>query len=200
MDACLHMGTPPWSETDCYGSNGYGQLAQNPAQWPSTLGIILGTGLGNSTTGVSVADNYMCAIQSSGVIQCSGRGTLGELGNGQAGIFWQPQTVGNGQRFWSVTTGYSHACALDPNNQAYCWGEGQWGEVGNGASGLWTTPQAVVGGHTFTAIAAGLVHTCGIGTDGHIWCWGNNGFAQMGVSYLSGGWWPSPVQVMDPPT
>ena len=105
MDACLHMGTPPWSETDCYGSNGYGQLAQNPAQWPSTLGIILGTGLGNSTTGVSVADNYMCAIQSSGVIQCSGRGTLGELGNGQAGIFWQPQTVGNGQRFWSVTTG-----------------------------------------------------------------------------------------------
>ena len=197
-DACFHMGTPPWSETDCYGSNAYGKLAQDPTQWPTTRGIILGTGLGNSTTGVSVADNYTCATQASGVVQCFGLGYYGELGNGQPGVFWQPQTVGNGQQLRGVTTGTQHACALDPNNAAYCWGMGYHGEVGNNASGWWATPQLVVGGHTFYAIAAGYRHTCGIGTDQHIWCWGDNSFGQMGVSYLIGGWWPSPVQAADP--
>ena len=200
---CAHMGTPPWSETDCYGSNAYGQLNQDPAQWPSSRGIMLGTSMGNSTTAVSARDNYSCATQSTGAVWCFGWGNEGELGNGEwGGSFWQSPPVDWFQPLFGVTTGNDHACALDSNGLAYCWGLGNFGEVGNNAFGWWDVPQPVVGGHTFRAIAAGFHHTCGISTDNHIWCWGDDSFGQLGASATS----PPPVriavpvQAMDPTT
>jgi len=195
---CAHFGTPPWSETDCYGENHYGNINQDTAQWPNSRGIMLGTSLGNSTMGVSASADYTCANQASGVVLCFGWGKEGELGNGQLGQFWQAQLVGNGQRLSGVTTGTYHACALDPNGLAYCWGAYQFGDLN--APGVWTTPAPVLGSPSFVAIAAGTNHTCGIGTDNHIWCWGDDAFGQLGVSNFGFGYSRVPVQATDPTT
>jgi alpha-tubulin suppressor-like RCC1 family protein len=184
--ACV-MYTWGTREAHCFGDGSKGQTALDPnyfylADFPSQT--MFGSGVSRVTTQV----DFSCVDQMSGIVQCAGDNTYGQLGNGSIGMPWftpYPQTVGNGAALRGVATGSSHACALDPNGAAFCWGSGSYGKLGTGATGSSGSPQAVSGGFAFRAIAAGAYHTCGIATNNQIYCWGNNSWGQLGIGRLT---------------
>jgi alpha-tubulin suppressor-like RCC1 family protein len=206
-------------EADCWGGNSWGQLGQDPKQFPSTeqagdvffsLRSLLTT---LSPSRLSTQTDFTCAEQATGIVQCVGDNSFGQLGNGttSSSPTFQPQNVGNGMQLHGVTTGWDHACALDPNGNAFCWGTGGWGQLGNGGyTQFANAPQPVMmpTGVTFKKIASGNNHTCAIGSDNHIYCWGNNYDGQVGagyaptsttdIAYPAYSWFPTPFRAMDP--
>jgi len=194
--ACAHYSSSWGSPADCWGMNDSGQAGFDPTQLrvvPATIGTLLG----GAVSTVSTQHQTTCADQASGVVQCFGANSWGQLGNGGTASTWVPQTVGGGMALHGVSTGMHHACALDPAGAAWCWGNGYNGEVGNGGSGVYPTPQRVTGGLTFRAIAAGAYHTCAIGTDDQLYCWGNGYYGQLGTQGPAG-WVPYPVHAITP--
>jgi alpha-tubulin suppressor-like RCC1 family protein len=206
-------------EADCWGSNSWGQLGQDPAQFPTTEqpGDVF-FGLRSSLTALSPSrlssqTDFTCADQATGIVQCVGDNSHGQLGNGttNSGPTFQAQNVGNGMQLHGVSAGWDHACALDQNGTAFCWGTGHWGQLGNGGSTqVANAPQQVMmpTGVTFKKIASGYYHTCAIGSDNHIYCWGNNYVGQIGVGYAptstndiaypAYSWFPTPFRALDP--
>lgn len=185
----------------CWGDNTFGQLSLDPATHPSASFVALAT-FNNPSSSVVTESNFTCANENTGMIECAGDNTWGQLGNGQSGTSHStgtPQLVGGGQVLSGVSTGTMHACALDPSYHAWCWGNGISGQLGNNAPGVYSTPQPVSGGHTFRAIAVGYQHTCGITTDNHIYCWGINNFAQLGTAgHNTNTFVAIPVRAVDP--
>jgi alpha-tubulin suppressor-like RCC1 family protein len=197
--ACALYVVGSYRAVDCWGRNHLGELGYDPALLP-VAPFTVSSGFGTAVNRAVTEFQFTCVDQVSGIVQCAGENTWGQLGNGVSGTYnstGTPQTVGGGMQLRSVTTSMNHACALDITNRAYCWGNGYNGQVGNGGSGVFTAPQAVTGGRTYRAIAAGQLHTCAIGSDNHIYCWGGNAYGQLGTQY-PGGWVMNPVQALDP--
>ena len=213
LHACTLDAEGGLREVGCLGNNQLGQLGVDPAQFPNSSNLLLSS-LGKAASRVTTQNDFTCADQPNGFVQCVGANGLGQLGSGvfTSGPTFHPQTVGSvpyvvGSEMYlsGVSTGTDHACALDPSGSAYCWGNGNWGQLGNGATGNFSRPQAVSGGLTFRKIAAGNLHTCGITTDNHIFCWGNNAYGQLGVGYVPDQnssdpyrWTSTPIQATDP--
>ncbi len=189
------------SEVGCFGTNQYGQAGSDPAAWP-WVPLDGGTTLGLAVSRVSAQNDFTCADQQNGTVQCFGDNYWGQLGNNENVSTYQAQTVlGSGLQPASlagVSVGIAHACALSPAGAAVCWGYGYGGQLGTGARGRSATAAAVAGGLTFRGIAAGRNHTCAIGTDNHIYCWGDNSYGQLGGG-SAGSSSLSPVQAVDPP-
>jgi alpha-tubulin suppressor-like RCC1 family protein len=188
---CAVYAVGSWREVNCFGNNTYGQMAIDYAY--SNLPFILGSYFGYSVSRVTTQENFTCADQTSGIVQCAGLNNFGQLGNGViGGNNYLPQNVGNGMALRGVSTGPNHACAIDPSNRAYCWGNGNRGQLGNNTWAytpqgyIFATPQTVLGGLSFRAIAAGGQHTCAVATDNKVFCWGDNGFGQLGLFYNTG--------------
>jgi alpha-tubulin suppressor-like RCC1 family protein len=189
--ACTVAVWGTWRQAACFGDNSAGQLAQDPnASFftfaaPSFLGFPMSSLFANPTTRLATQVDFTCA-EGIGGLQCAGRNTWGQLGNGNRTDTFQPQTVPpvNGQPLRGVSTGVNHACALDANGAAFCWGYDEFGQTGNNTYGPFThftSPQAVTGGFTFRAVATGRDHTCGIATTNVIYCWGSNSYGQLGA-------------------
>jgi hypothetical protein len=197
LHACTMQIVGSYRAVDCWGSNSYGQIGNDPVQLPTgpfTVRAQFGTSVGR----VSTQQNVTCVDQTSGTVQCVGDNGFYQLGL-PSSVWWSgvPQTIGNGQLLHSVSAGMYHVCALDVNNAAWCWGMGFSGELGNGQAFTAQAPQAVTGGHTYRAIASGYQHTCAIGTDNHIYCWGFNDFGQLGAQ-IPNHWVTTPVTAIDP--
>jgi alpha-tubulin suppressor-like RCC1 family protein len=198
--ACAIYAAGSWREVDCFGNNTFGQTGTSPQQMNPVPAFTF-TGLSVSANRAATQGDYTCVDQSTGIVQCAGYNTWGQLGNGTTGNSTHvASTVGGGMALSGVSTGPNHACSLGSSGFAYCWGNGYHGQVGvnpSNAAGVYPTAQAVGGGRSYRAIAAGLLHTCAIGTDNKIWCWGNNYYGQLGTQY-PGGWVWDPVQALDP--
>jgi alpha-tubulin suppressor-like RCC1 family protein len=201
----------PWGEVDCWGANGFGQTGVDPSTFGPNVSpyvyvpFTVRSSLGNAAVRVTTQSDYTCADQKSGIVQCVGQNYWGQLGSGAISYSatYAAQTVGGGMALHGVTTSLTHGCALDPSGAAYCWGNGDWGQLGNNvissqAQGIHPSPERVVGGLSFRAIASGTRHTCAIGTNNHIYCWGQNTYGQLGTTALTGGWFSTPQQAMDP--
>lgn len=210
----------------CWGLNENGQLGDNSLAGPDTC-----TALENacSTTPVTVVsptgsgalgrvasltgqDETMCALLTSGGVDCWGYGPGGQLGGGVESGNPFPVTVegiGGSGSLTGVTslTGGGSICARLNSGKAACWGDDTWGELGNGTTGLFNDspfPVAVkgVGGHgTLSAVISvtdvpGLTN-CAILTSGGADCWGFNGDSALGDP-SAGGLSNVPVKVVGP--
>jgi alpha-tubulin suppressor-like RCC1 family protein len=201
IHACALLVVSGNRSVDCWGSNRAGQLGIDLRLLNTTAPFTVSSQFGKGVNGVTTEHETTCVDQESGVVECAGLNSSGQLGNGNFVSTGVPQTVGGGQQLSRVSVGISHTCALDNNNEAWCWGFGDSGQLGNGATGtraVFATPQAVLGGYKFTAIAVGLRHTCAIGTDNELYCWGINRSGQLGLGLPGGGPWTSPIRVARP--
>lgn len=188
---------------DCWGMNQNGQAGSDP-HVTNFVALDGSTLLGTQVARAATQNDFTCADQMNGTVQCFGDGFWGQLGNGTSGAGTSTnvpsivgQTSGIAQSLSHVVTGVAHACALDPNGAAWCWGNGNSGQLGNNAFASSSTPVAVAGGHSFRALAAGWFHTCGVGNDNHLYCWGDNADGQLGTQY-PGGAVSAPTQAIDP--
>ena len=182
----------------CFGGNSLGVLGDGTYN-QQLLQVSVQQGA-VSFLSISAGDTVTCALTASGVVQCWGENSAGQLGLGTL-----PPTTpakvnvpGNVQGLPDIAmmeAGGSHVCALTTAGGVKCWGAGSEGQLGNGGIIASATPVDVNGLTSGVAdVTSGTVHTCAVTTAGGVKCWGNNFFNQLGDG--SGTARSSPVDVV----
>ena len=130
-------------QVDCWGNNDLGQLGNGQAadESPVPVGV---SGISNATE-VAVAASHACALLASGQVQCWGKGTSGELGDGNASSSGAPVSVSGISNATEVSVGGDQSCALLASAQIECWGGNTGGELGNGTTSQSDVPVQVSG-------------------------------------------------------
>ena len=141
-----------------------------------------------SQASIDAGYRFTCIVQGGGV-QCWGRNSNGELGDGSTTDRSRAVTVLTSASpstpltgVTAIASGRLHACALTSAGGVKCWGYNNYGQLGDGT----TTNRNVatdVSGLTsgVAAIAAGQNHTCARLTVGTVKCWGSNNQGQLGT-------------------
>jgi alpha-tubulin suppressor-like RCC1 family protein len=141
---------------------------------------------------VDAGATHNCALSASGVARCWGFNVLGELGSTDYGTSTaSPVSVGGGNSFTTLSSGFRFNCALDSTGALYCWGYGEDGQLGTltidpclASSGAFHCSAIPVPANTpvrFKALTAGAAFACGLDTAGAAYCWGYNGEGQLGT-------------------
>ena len=136
-------------------------------------------------TGVSAGGTLTCILVANGGVECWGRNSDGELGNGTATSSKTPVTVSGISGAVAVNTGYKHACVLFGTGTISCWGYNKVGELGNGTTTNSSTPIPVNGLSGVVNSASGAAHTCALLASGDLYCWGDNEVGELGIGTLN---------------
>jgi alpha-tubulin suppressor-like RCC1 family protein len=131
----------------CWGSAEYGELGDGASFKPGLPGPAtpVQTLLLEPAGIVSAGVNETCAVQTAGGTFCWGRGTEGQLGNGNTNNFAVRQPIKpQGQFVFDVLAvgGSTHACGID-SGIIYCWGTGRFGQLGLGSETTSIVPQRI---------------------------------------------------------
>lgn len=172
----------------CWGDNSSGELGNgttSPPQPPVTSpadpnSVVFGI---TNATEVSGGSNYTCGMLETGIVQCWGSNTDGQLGNGAAlpgGPVLFPGNVLDINTAVDLSAGESHACAVLANGTMKCWGQNTYGQLGNGLNTNSSTPVTVTGISNAVEVSAGQLHTCAVLATGQVACWGANDEGQLG--------------------
>ncbi len=191
---------------DCWGDNSNGELGNGSTGGPDGVGgydtpqVVTGITDAISVAGDGYGNGY-CAVLSTGVVDCWGDNSNGELGNGSTG---GPDGVG-GYDTPQVVTGITDAisvasdggagdCAVLSTGGVDCWGNNFVGELGNGSTGGpdgvggYDTPQPVTGVTDAVSVASdayGLGY-CAVLSTGSVDCWGDNSNGDLGNGSTGG--------------
>lgn len=156
----------------CWGLNGWGQLDETFA--PSSIPVAI-RALPSGVSHVSAGDGHVCALLSTGVIQCWGEDSHGEMGNGtQQSYQTSPTVVPEISDAINLSAGRYHTCAVLSSGAVQCWGSDSDGQLGDGQSdSISTTPVQVqrLSGRA-TAVSCGATTSCALLENGSVQCWG----------------------------
>ncbi|MFH1436934.1 MAG: RCC1 repeat-containing protein [Pseudomonadota bacterium] len=163
----------------CWGRGAEGQLG-NGAEAESAVPVDV-TGVSGGVVAIAVGGWHSCALFESGGVQCWGRNSSGQLGNGTTDNSSTPVDVTGLTDAAAVAAGGSHTCALLDGGGVKCWGGGSLGQLGDGGTSNRSTPVDVSGlSSGVSAIIAGLLHTCALLDAGGVKCWGDGEYGQPG--------------------
>lgn len=130
-------------------------------------------------TSVAAGGGHTCLVLRGGV-QCWGRNSSGQLGDGSS--VWSltavralPEQSGA----TAVVAGYDHTCAIVQGG-VQCWGDNSLGQLGDGSdmsrlSPVWTIPP----NSNVSSLSTSLDTTCAVRA-GAVQCWGDNSHGQVG--------------------
>ena len=170
----------------CWGSNNQGQLATDPAVTPTiptpTLMPV------TEVAAVALGRTHTCSLSSGGVIQCWGRGDLGQLGDGTGTQQLSPVTVTLPIEAGvpiAIEAGDQHTCAVDDAGALWCWGSNANGQLmlepdGMGFDGYTLVPVRIQLDAAVLAVTGGVTHTCVLTEEAQVLCWGTNSSGQIG--------------------
>ncbi len=173
----------------CWGDNSRSQLGAPlagaaipfPVEVPALAGPVDKLAAGGS---------HACALLQDSSVQCWGRNSFGQLGDGSQTGRAFPVTVGGLGGVTKLDAGSEHTCALLSDQTAQCWGGNQFGQLGDGSVASRSTPAAVTvlpSSSAVAGIAVGYYHTCAMLQGGSVQCWGDNGSGQLGDGSLTSG-------------
>jgi len=197
---------------DCWGYNGSGDLGIGTTGGPdrcaynepcSTSPVPIGI---SATSLVADGAGGYCAILTSGMVDCWGDDSFGELGDGQSSgpdqcadssCSTAPVSTGiSATSLAAVNIGY---CAIITSGMVDCWGDNSSGELGvgttsgpdtcggySGDANLPCSTRPVSTGISATSIVGGAVNYCAVLTSGAIDCWGDNSRGELGDGSSSG--------------
>jgi alpha-tubulin suppressor-like RCC1 family protein len=185
-DACALLTT---GHVDCWGANNVGQLGQKtlqvenytPLEIPEFGGVVE----------LAAGREHTCARLQGGKVDCWGRNTEGELGNGPGyESVPTPGAVGEVTGARDIASGEAHSCAVlaeegRPVGQIKCWGWDKYGQLGDDSVGDVKRPvfaqegmlQPIAGA---MQVSAGNEHTCALLKGGTVACWGSDAHGQLG--------------------
>jgi hypothetical protein len=174
----------------CWGINDHGQLGNGNTTDQNSPTQTLSLGTGRTAVAITSGDQHTCAILDNGAVSCWGRGSIGQLGNGNTSDQTMPtltSSLGFGRTAVAISAGSYHTCVILDNGSVSCWGEGGDGQLGYGGPyGTFnknspTLTSSLGVGRTAVAISAGSVHTCVILDNNSVSCWGNGDFGKLGI-------------------
>ncbi len=172
----------------CWGSNRDRQLGEgSPGLYSIPQLLIPNRAAGNTTpiggiAAIAVGRYHSCLLTNQRGVECWGRNSDGQLGDGSN--IPQPApvaVVGLANGVIGLSLGAEHSCALRQNGTVLCWGSNQYGQLGDGTQEQRATPvevSGITGG--VAAIVAGDNHTCALVQGGGAKCWGQNSSGQLG--------------------
>lgn len=129
---------------------------------------------------VAAGQYHTCALSNGGQVSCWGRGSEGQLGNGNLSEQVYPVPVFGINNALQVVAGSQHTCVLLNDNTVKCWGSGASGELGNQSTEYRSAPVSVVDLNFVTQITAGRSHNCALLNNRSVKCWGYNQYGQLG--------------------
>ena len=173
----------------CWGYNQQGQLGDGNTGTDSNVPVTV-SGLSNA---VSIASGGFssCSTINDGTVDCWGRNTNGQLGDGTTTDSDTPVSV-SGLSTVCLSSSqppdplciepglYFHTCSILQDGTARCWGGNAYGQLGDASNTGSTSPVVVsslTGAHS---ISSGTEHTCASMDDGTVKCWGRNNNGQLG--------------------
>ncbi|MCE7983053.1 MAG: RCC1 repeat-containing protein [Caldilinea sp. CFX5] len=171
----------------CWGSNRSRQLGRDAPGLASVPQFLQPAILSDGSAPVAgiptiVGGRYhTCLITPLRTLQCWGRNSDGQLGDGTQLPRPRPLNVTGLTGVTAVALGAEHTCALLQSGGVKCWGANVAGQLGNGTTREQLTPADVIGlGGAAVALAAGDDYTCALVQPGGVKCWGLNTAGQLG--------------------
>jgi alpha-tubulin suppressor-like RCC1 family protein len=117
------------NEVKCWGTskgNGTSSHSSTP---------VLVTGFSATVTALASGGNTVCAVLSTGALECWGSNWWGQIGDGtQTDSLTPVQVSGLSSGVLSASIGDSHACALLTTGAVKCWGQGPRGQLGDNSN------------------------------------------------------------------
>ncbi len=128
----------------------------------------------NNALDARVGEDHSCALLDSGSVECWGRNTDGQLGDGSYETSRVPISVVGISDAINIDTGYMHSCAVFSGGSVNCWGRNMvWGILGHGSTvDNSPTPVEVTGISDAVEVAGGFSHNCALLSGGSVMCWG----------------------------
>ena len=207
----------------CWGINSDGGLGDDnrPTKSDTPVEVLCGEGpcdddLLKNVLAVTGGFRHTCALIAPGTVNCWGRNSRGELGDGTTTLRTTPVDVDLEGVVSQVSASPAgqHTCALiegaliEEGGTVKCWGWNGVGQLGDGQNcgTICTTPvdvclvyeaqtcNQVLDG--VSQISAGGFHTCALMTDDGVKCWGWNEFGELGDDQGCGTSCNTPVDVV----
>ena len=175
-----------------WGCGFFGQLGHNnnvnelaPRQ------IAGGAFMGEKVVFVAAGENHTAAVTSEGQLYTWGKGSLGELGHGDANHKLAPTLVWSqtGSAFGApedravvmAACGNKHTLVVTRDGGLWACGEGRDGQLGlNDRLARYTFERVGATGTRFVAAAAGYSHSAAVTEDGALWTWGRGDDGELG--------------------
>lgn len=171
----------------CWGSNRARQLGQDApgvASVPQLLQLAPLNNGGAPINGIQAIGGgryHTCLITPNRGLQCWGRNSDGQLGDGTQLPRSQPINItGLPNGIMDLALGAEHTCTLHQTGMVYCWGSNQSSQLGDGTTTEHLVPKEVSGLTGVVGLVAGESHTCALVQSGGVNCWGNNTAGQLG--------------------
>lgn len=93
----------------------------------------------------AIGELHSCVVSMTGIVQCWGNGTFGQLGDGKTTSRSKPVQVVDIPLVRAVSVGHSHTCAILRSEEIRCWGRNDYGQSGRPGGKPVLTPFAVSG-------------------------------------------------------
>jgi alpha-tubulin suppressor-like RCC1 family protein len=159
-------------QVECWGWNGYDELASGTAFEPLVPVEVRGT----STAVQASAAGSACALASSGDVSCWGE-TAGGAAKTESEV---PVAFPGLSDALQLSGDAVDGCATLATGHVQCWGDGEAGQLGDGTTVSSQAPVEVQGITNAIQVDTGGSHSCAVLTSGHVDCWGENADGDLG--------------------
>ena len=164
---------------DCWGRNDYGQVGDTTTTDRSAPVSVVG--LSGTVVEIEGGGFHTCVRYASGTVECWGRNTHGQVGDGTTtSPRLSPVPVTGLSGVVELAAGQLHTCALLATGGVACWGDNGAGQLGDGTNTDRSSPVAVSGITNAVALGSAGYHNCATLATGDLACWGENWGGQLG--------------------
>lgn len=129
---------------------------------------------------VAVGDGFVCGLNSSGDVLCSGTNTSGQLGDGTTSARTNRVKVLDVSGAVSIAAGKAHACAIVGGGSVRCWGSNSNSELGDGTQTNRSRAVPVNLRAGAARLSLGSISSCALMANNTARCWGLNS-GQLGT-------------------
>ena len=148
---------------------------------------------------LGVGQGHVCGITDTGIMQCAGRNTTGELGQANPPLQQSVELVNvtDTTNWTAVVGGQNYTCALRTSATAssgsvrddkelWCWGANNGRMFGNAAGINAFTPPTRIGDRLWRTLATNTFHLCVRDANAELWCSGRGNEGQLGLGDVTG--------------
>ena len=125
-----------------------------------------------------------CALLSDGSLRCWGRGSLGQVGDGDTQDRLIPTPVSGVDSAVAIAVGGYHSCTALESGDVQCWGDGSEGVLGGVAFS--SVPLTLSGTSPSAFVDSGAYHACALTRNARVQCWGANSRGELGTGVPGG--------------
>jgi alpha-tubulin suppressor-like RCC1 family protein len=168
--------------TRCWGDDSSGQRGDGiNTKYIATPFTISEVGL---VENVDVGYQSVCANTKTGIVECWGDNSSGQLGISDLENRIYPTTVDGVTDVTDIASGgnisESHSCAITSEGAVVCWGNNDYGQLGNGTTESSSIPLPVNDIYDAIDVSVSSRLSCALLAGGNIQCWGSNYNGRLG--------------------